>query len=692
MNSKPQDRTMRTLSSAGMRVPGCVAMTLMILVTLAGFSPAQGAPAGFASERLLVKPKAKAKESAVRSLFAKNRVIQQETIPGSDVRVLHVPAAKLARVMHALRRNRHIEFAELDWLVEPDATLNDPYFPYQWHLPKVGAPTVWDTTTGSEVITIAILDSGVDGAHPDLAALMVPGWNFYDNNSDTRDVRGHGTGVAGAAAASGNNGLGIAGVTWNCRLMPVRVSDANGYASVSTLASALNWAADRGVRVANISFRASSSLTVQSAAQYFQSKGGVVTISAGNEAVVDTSPDNPYALTVGATDQNDVLATFSNTGDVVDLSAPGVQILTTTSGGGYGYGTGTSFSAPVVAGVAALALSVNSALSGAQVQAVLKQTADDLGAAGWDSGFGAGRVNAARAVAAAAATAPVETVSPTVAITSPSAGSTVAGVVNVVVTATDNVGVTRVEWYCDGVAVGSSTTAPTSFAWDTRTSANGIRVLQARGYDAAGNVGLSASANVTVQNAIADSTAPTVAITAPTAGTTVSGTVSVEVNATDNVGVARLEWYLDNFLTGSGPGGSLSFSWATAGAANGAHTLHARAYDAAGNAGTSTSVSVLVQNGADTTAPIVRITAPTDGTVIPRSAKTTKVYVTSSDNAKVTKVELYADGRRVGSSTSANPVFNWSTSKLTAGSHSLEAVAYDAAGNVGRSAIVRVTR
>jgi thermitase len=689
MNSKSLNKPMPAPVLCEARALRCVMLLVMIL---AGLSSMEGAPTEFASERILVKPKAKARESAVRSLFAKHKVIQQESIPGIDVRVVHVPAARLARVMHALRRNRHVEFAELDLRVAPDATPSDPFFGYQWHLPKIGAPTGWDTTTGSSAITVAVLDSGVDCSHPDLSALIDPGWNFFDNNSDTHDVTGHGTGVAGAAVGSANNGVGIVGVAWNCRILPVRVADISGYASVSAIASALNWSADRGARVANISFRASGSLTVQSAAQYFQSKGGVVAISAGNEGVVDTSPDNPYALTVGATDQNDVLATFSNTGDCVDLSAPGVQILTTTSGGGYGYGSGTSFSAPIVAGVAALALSVNSALSGAQVQSVLKQTADDLGAPGWDSGFGAGRVNAARAVAAAAGTAPIETVPPTVTITSPSAGSTVAGVINVAVTAFDNIGVTRVEWYCDGVAAGSSATAPTTFAWDTRTSANGIRVLQARGYDAAGNVGLSASANVTVQNAIADSTAPTVTITAPTPGTTVSGTVNVAVNATDNVGVATLEWYLDNVLTGSGPGGSLSFSWATAGATNGAHTLQARAYDAAGNAGTSGPVSVLVQNEADTTAPIVRITTPTDGAAIPRRAKTINVYVTSSDNAKVTKVELYADGKLAGSSTSANPVFNWSTSKLTAGSHSLQARAYDAAGNIGVSGTIGVLR
>jgi hypothetical protein len=168
--------------------------------------------------------------------------------------------------------------------------------------------------------------------------------------------------------------------------------------------------------------------------------------------------------------------------------------------------------------------------------------------------------------------------------------------------------------------------------------------------------------------------------------------LTVDVSATDNVGVTQLEWYLDGALVGTGPGNAFSFTWGTGGATNGPHTLSARAADAAGNVGTSLSVPVTVQNTADTTVPTVRITTPTDGVTLTRSAKTTKVYVTSSDNASVTKVELAADGKVIGSSTSANPVFVWNTSKLTAGPHSLQATAYDAAGNVGRSSVIRVNR
>src|SRR5207247_1602869 len=140
----------------------------------------------------------------------------------------------------------------------------------------------------------------------------------------------------------------------------------------------------------------------------------------------------------------DAVPSWSNTGNNVDLSAPGVSIGTTTNGGGYGSGSGTSFSAPIVAGVAALVLSVNPSLSPAQLTDVLKQSADDLGSAGWDPGYGAGRVNAARAVALAGGSPASDTTPPSVNIGSPTNDATVSGSISVQVSATDSSGVSSV--------------------------------------------------------------------------------------------------------------------------------------------------------------------------------------------------------------------------------------------------------
>ena len=140
-------------------------------------------------------------------------------------------------------------------------------------LRKINAPTAWDTSTGAG-ITIAILDTGVDGTHPDLAAQMVPGWNSFDNNGNTSDVLGHGTAVAGVAAAASSNGVGIAGVAGGARIMPIRISDSAGYAYWSTAAQGLTWAADHGAQVANISFEGmAASSTMQAAAELLPFQG-----------------------------------------------------------------------------------------------------------------------------------------------------------------------------------------------------------------------------------------------------------------------------------------------------------------------------------------------------------------------------------------------------------------------------------
>jgi len=155
--------------------------------------------------------------------------------------------------MKTLKKDHRLKFAELDVAMSAAGSVNDPGYTKSWALPKIDAPTAWDGGTGKGV-TIAILDSGMDSSHPDLAANYVPGWNFYDNNSNTSETNGHGTWVAGVAAMVGNNSTGSAGVAYGAKIMPVRIASPDGYAYASTMAQALTWAADNGARVANISY------------------------------------------------------------------------------------------------------------------------------------------------------------------------------------------------------------------------------------------------------------------------------------------------------------------------------------------------------------------------------------------------------------------------------------------------------
>jgi subtilisin family serine protease len=573
--------------------------TFLLVVVLAFLISAVDAaiaqPIGYVRQRVLVKFHRGTPESQAQSALAQLGVREQARVARIGVRVLSLPSGKRVEdVVRWLRNRRDVEFAEPDWILPPANTVpNDPQFPNQWHLSKIAAPAAWDSVVGSPAVVIAILDTGCDPNHPDLAPKYVPGWNFYDNNSNWSDVHGHGTAVAGCAAAVTNNAQGVAGVAWDCRIMPIRISDPNGYASLSTITSALVWAADQGARVANISYRVSEYSSLQSAAQYFVSKGGVVTVSAGNQATFISDPDNPYVLTVGATTSSDTLASFSNTGNIVDMVAPGSNITTTQRGGGYATWSGTSFSAPITAGVAALVIAAQPGLSGRQVMQVLIESCDDLGATGWDPAYGWGRLNAQKAVARAlSGVIAGDTTPPSVQFASPAAGATVSDTVLVSVNATDNVAVDSVAISLNGVTVANLTKAPYTWSWNTTNYANGAYNLTAVATDTSGNQAAQ-TITVNVYN-IPDTTPPSISIVSPVSGSVVSGSVNVQVLASDNKAVTKVELYVNGKRVASSTTPPFSMTWNTRGLKAATYTLQCRAYDAAGNSTWSNSVKVTV--------------------------------------------------------------------------------------------------
>lgn len=547
----------------------------------------------FVPGRVLVRFRSNVGLDHAREIVATLGVREDGVLP-TGVLVLNLPEqADETGFAHALASRPDVEFAELDRIVKPaEITPNDPWFgSWQWYLSKVGAPAAWSTTTGDPSIIIAILDTGVDGTHPDLQSKMVPGWNVYNNNSDTRDVYQHGTVVAGTAAAASNNSQGVASLAWNCPIMPIRISALDGTATYSAMANGLIWAADHGARVANISYKASNSSTVASAASYFQNKGGVVVAAAGNESFFDASADNPNILTVAATDANDQLTLWTNTGNNVDLAAPGT-VFSTFPGGSYNSASGTSVSSPVVAGVAALVLSVKPSLTGLQVQNILKQAADDRGPAGWDSGYGWGRVNVARAVSMALGTSSPspDVTPPVIGFAFPASAASVSGNVAISVSASDNTAVSSVTLRIDGADAVTDTSSPYTFAWNTDAVPNGSHTLTATAIDSAGNSN-SVSISVVVNNVL-DVTTPTITITAPGDNAKVTSNVSVKVNTSDNVAVVKVELFVDGLLQSAATSAPFTTKWNTTKATKGPHTLLCRAYDSAGNIGTSQLVSV----------------------------------------------------------------------------------------------------
>ncbi len=554
----------------------------------------------WAEGRILVMPNAGLPEKDLAKILGEHGG-KARKIGQSDLYIVDLPAHASEKAVAArLAHHPHLKFAELDYLVEPDFVPNDPQYGSAWHLPKIGASSAWDNSQGAGVI-IAVLDSGVDGLHPDLSSRMVAGWNFYDNNSLTSDVFGHGTKVAGTAAAITNNALGVSGVAGQSRIMPVRVSSTAGSAYISMIAKGLTWAADNKARIANVSFDGvAGSASIQNAAQYMKNKGGLVVVAAGNNGIDQGYAPTTTLIAVSATDGNDFKTSWSSYGSFVSVSAPGAGILTTTWGGGYGSVSGTSFASPLTAGVVALMMAANPGLPNTDIEKRLFSTAIDLGDMGRDPYYGYGRVSAAGAVQdVISATPALDIQSPVVSISSPYPNATVFGLVPVNVSATDNVGVSRVELRVNNNTVAIDNAAPFAFTWDSAGSPNGTTNLVAYAYDAAGNVDASDPVAVNVANGTTtttkDTLAPTVKIINPVAGNVSGNNVAVSVNATDNSGAAGITHmlYIDGILKATGVGSTLGYNWNIRNVLAGGHTIQAVVKDAAGNT-SSSSVSVVL--------------------------------------------------------------------------------------------------
>lgn len=545
---------------------------------------------------LMLKPRPQASETALAALYAAHGAREFDRIPALNIRLLRVPAAVAEQIRQALAARAEVDYVEADAVAQAVATPDDPYFTQQWHLAKIQAPAAWDFTTGSAGVVIAVVDTGANASNPDLAGRLLAGYDFVNSDSDPQDDNGHGTAVSGVAAAATNNALGVAGVAWNCPVLPVKVLGADGSGAYSNIVRGITFAADSGARIINLSLGGTTnSRSLQDAVNYAWGKSAVVIAAAGNNgnSIAFYPGACANVVAVSATDANDIRPSWSNYGSYVDLSAPGAGVVTLALNNGYASWNGTSFSSPVVSGVAALVASAAPSAGNAQIVDLLLKNSDDIGAPGYDVYYGFGRVNAARALSAARAAFAPDATAPSAYLSSPAVGATVSGVVTVSGDATDNVGVTRLELRVDGVLVASANAASISYAWDTRLGADGARVLELRAYDAAGNTG-SATRSVNVSNAaVADTTAPSAVITSPANGSRLSGkTVSISVRATDNVGVAKIDLYIDGRLFGTSATASATFNWNTSKAAAGAHTLQAMATDAAGNTGASAVVTV----------------------------------------------------------------------------------------------------
>lgn len=285
---------------------------------------------------------------------------------------------------------------------------NDPRLTDQSHLHLINAGEGWEVVRSNTDILIALLDTGVDASHPDLAANLVNGVNMLDPSGKPVDDNGHGTRVAGILGAVGNNKAGISGVLWQAKMMPVKILDQDGVGDDFTVGMGMRKAVDLGAKVLVMPLGLPLySSHLEEAVEYALSKNRVVVAATGNEGSRINYPAAlPGVISVGAVDSSGKPLSYVNIGPEMDIVAPGVNILTTARGGGYERTEGTSMAAPQVAGLVALLLKQHPGWTSSQIQSHIQYTARDVAAKGWDRETGHGLIDMGKALT----TKPVEDV------------------------------------------------------------------------------------------------------------------------------------------------------------------------------------------------------------------------------------------------------------------------------------------
>lgn len=406
--------------------------------------------------------------TAVKALYSGYQFKSPETaklVGLNRLFVVQVQADEnIPELCRQLQQNPAVEYAEPVYIIPQDAIPNDPRYNEQSHLPQIMAPAAWDVAKGSPTVPIAIIDSGVDWKHPDLKDVIwtnpgedvnhdgvitaadsngvdndhngfiddFHGWDFVTGvsgtgesnaapdedgetpDNDPMDVNGHGSHCAGLAAAATNNNIGVAGVSWGCQIMPIRIgwlaNDGNGYGYSTTMAQGFIYAADNGAKVANLSY--GTSAAVLDGARYAYLHDVAVVTSAGNSQTEasDALSVQPWAITVAAVDPNDVIAWYSNYGFHVKVAAPGGDhqpgLLSTTPNNShnnnsyYNNYSGTSMASPVTAGVLGLIRSQHPEWNVVKAYYQLVGTADNIDSKNpqYKGQLGSGRINAYRAL------------------------------------------------------------------------------------------------------------------------------------------------------------------------------------------------------------------------------------------------------------------------------------------------------
>jgi subtilisin family serine protease len=295
--------------------------------------------------------------------------------------VVEVSPVRTQEALASLRSEPSVARVERDVFLETlDTVPNDALWSTQWGPRLVGAPRAWDASRGAPAVVIAVLDTGVDAQHEDLVGASVAGRDFVNGDGDPADDDGHGTAVAGVISARTDNREGQAGVCWVCSLMSVKVMNSTGSGKTSTIAAGIVWAVEHGARVINLSLGGPGTTSALEAAVRYASSNGVVLIASAGNSGVDRPfypAGYPEVIGVAATTESDTRYGWSNYGDWVRVTAPGCNTAPRL-GGGYVEFCGTSSAAPIVAGIAALALALNPNASRSDIERAIELSASPV--------------------------------------------------------------------------------------------------------------------------------------------------------------------------------------------------------------------------------------------------------------------------------------------------------------------------
>lgn len=394
--------------------PPVLVLSLALLATLgipsvtAAFEPDHGS--GSDRNTWVVKYRSDTSSFAAVAAVGKTGAKEVGEIPELDAHVVTLPAGSEAKTLNSLRHDPRVLSVERDDSMQATYLPIDPHWSQEWGARAVRAPLAWNLTMGTNRTIIAVVDTGVDPRQPDLKGKVLRGWDFQNNDSNPMDDNGHGTAVAGVAAAAVND-IGIAGICLRCVILPVKVLNRNGSGSYSNIAAGITWATRHGADVINLSLAgAYPSNVVGDAIQFARNHGVVVVAAAGNEGSRHKFYPAAYpgVISVAASNGSDRLYSWSNRGTWVKVAAPGCAYTGSTGPIRWTWWCGTSFATPVVAGTAALVRSLRPGLSRSRVERMLLTSTVNV------RGVSQGRIDTYRAVSKAnAVPLPTPTPSPT---------------------------------------------------------------------------------------------------------------------------------------------------------------------------------------------------------------------------------------------------------------------------------------